>query len=131
MIMDMVDKPLLVFAHLEKVVGFFNDLRFGLMVRALSLHQFPIRIKAFAAKAVFAFIFIEINITLVVYFLENFGDHSHVIGIGCANKIIILNIELWPKIFKQCADIINIGAWGDALLFSRPHDFIPMLIRSG
>ena len=53
---DLINEPFLVFAHLEKIIGFLDGLGGNAMVRAFAVHKLPFLVEPFTAKAVKAFI---------------------------------------------------------------------------
>ena len=66
---NVVDEPVLVSAHPEKIVGFLDGGGLNLVVGALTIHQLPLRVKSFTAETIEAFIFAEINIPVFLYLL--------------------------------------------------------------
>ncbi len=66
----MINQPLLITAHFEKIIRFFNDLGFDFMVGAFPLHKFPFGQVSLAADTVKALVVTEINVTPVINALE-------------------------------------------------------------
>ena len=128
--LDVVNEPILVFAHLEKIVGFLYDLRFHPMVRAFSVNQFPFLVKTFTSKAVYTFVTGKIDITAIMDLCQYGLDNLDVIGIGCPDKLIIVNVQQGQKILKQLADPVGIDLGRCVILFSRLDNFIPVFICS-
>ena len=50
---------------------------------------------------------------------------------GCADKIIIREIQLGRQITKVLANLIGKFLWGDACHFSRFFNFLAMFVSSG
>ena len=126
----MVDKPVLVAAHAEKIVGFLDDFRGLVVVRAFTVHQLAFGVKPFAAEAVQALVFAVVDVPVVIYFLEDLFDHSHMGGIGRTNEGVVADIEFGPQILEERADVIHVGFGGHPAVFGGLDDFIAMLVRS-
>jgi hypothetical protein len=92
----MIDKPILIPAHLEKVVRLLDRFRFNEMVGTLSVNQLALGKKAFAPKAIEPFILTKINIARVINFLQYLLHNSNMGWIGSPDKIIIFNVKLGP-----------------------------------
>jgi len=75
MLIDMINQPLLIFTHTEKIVGLFYLLRFGLMIGTFFVNQFTFHIETLAAETVQTFIFTVIDISI---FIDLIQDVAHV-----------------------------------------------------
>ncbi len=126
----MINQPVLVFAHAEEVIGFLYDLRFGLVIGAFSVNQFPFRIKPFTAKTIETLIFTEIDIPPVIDPVQDIFDGLYMGGVCCTDKVVVGNIHPGPKIPEQFTDTVYILFWRLAGLFSGNNDFVSMLIGS-
>jgi hypothetical protein len=73
----------------------------------------------------------EVDVPLVIDLLKHLGHYRHVVRIGCTDELIVLDIQLGPKVPEQGTDFINVIARGNIFLFCRPHDLISVLIRAG
>ena len=101
------------------------------MIRALGVDQLTLEIETFASKAVKSFIFAEINVTLVINFLQYLFNNSNMRFVSCADKMVVFNAEIGPEILKELADFIDIGSGTKVFLFGCTNDLVPMFIRAG
>jgi len=65
MFLNVLDQPILIFAHLEEVILLLNELRLLLVIRAFTINQFSLGIEAFATEAVISTVFPEIDIPFI------------------------------------------------------------------
>ena len=86
---NVIDQPLLVAAHFEEIVGFLDNLGFGLMVRAFTVNQLAFGVKTFATETVLSLILAEIDISLVVDFLQDYFDDLYMLRIGGPDEMIV------------------------------------------
>ncbi len=101
------------------------------MIGALGVDQFTFEIEPFASKAVKSLIFTEINVTLIVNFLQYLFNNSNMRFVRCADKMIVFNAQIGPEIFKELTDFIDIGSGAEVFLFGCTNDLVPMFIRAG
>ncbi len=92
----MIDKPVLIPAHLEKIVRLLDRFRFNEMVGTLAVNQLALSKEAFAPKAIEPFILAKIDIARIINFLQYLVHNSNMGWIGSPDKIIIFNVELRP-----------------------------------
>ncbi len=130
MVLNVFDKPVLIFAHAEEIVAFLAVFGFGLMIGTLPVNQFLFHVKAFAAHAVVSFIRTEINISRIVDFLQDVADGFHVVWVRGADEIIVGDGKLRPQTAKLGADAVGVFLRGDACFAGGLGDFIAVLIRS-
>jgi hypothetical protein len=131
MLIDVVDQPLLITAHFEKIVGFLDRLRGRLVVRATAVDQFPLGVKAFAPEAIKAFVFAEIDVAGIVDTLQDRLYHCHMARVGGADEIIVGNVQLRPQFPEKAADLIHVLPRRPVLLLGGADDFVSMLVRAG
>src|SRR3989338_2538309 len=93
-------QPVLIFAHAEEVVVFFDQLGLGQMIWAFATNQFLLGIEALAAKAVEPTVSVEVDIPSVVDFRQEFLDVADMIHIGRADKVVIGNPTFIPDVTK-------------------------------
>ncbi len=96
MFLNIINKPVLIPAHLEKVVRLLDRFRFSEMVWTLSVNQLALSKEAFAPKAIEPFILAKIDIARIINFLQYLLHNSDMGWIGSPDKIIIFNVKLWP-----------------------------------
>ncbi len=101
MFVDIVNQPLLVFAHPEEIILLRDDAQLLLMLRALAAFiQFLLRVESLTANAIVAAIFIEVDISAVVDLLQNRLNNLLVIIISGADKEIVTDVQFLPQFLK-------------------------------
>ena len=131
MILDVMDEPVLIFAHPKEVVTFLTIFRLGLMIRATVVHELLFHIKPLAADTIVAFVVAEIDVPGVIDLLQNQADGIHMILVSRPDKIVVGNSELWPEGPELSADLISVGLGRDVGLLSGLRNFIAMFVRAG
>ena len=104
----MINQPVLITAHLEKIVRFFDRFRFGFMIRTFAVNQFTFRIETLAPKTVKAFIFTEIDIAGIINLLHYLFNNRNMGCIGSTDKTIVFDIKFRPERLKEPAYLIHI-----------------------
>jgi len=127
----MINEPVLVFSHGEKIIRFPDNGRFGLVIRAFAVDKFTRVIEPFAIIAVESFVFAEIDIPGVVDLCENMFYNRNVVGIGCPDKPVVIDADLGPDFPEQAADPVRIGLRTFIVFFGRFYDFITVFVRAG
>ena len=107
--MNMINQPVLVVTHLEKVVGFFYGFRRCFVIRALAVNQLSICIKALTPKAIKPLVFTEIDIPRIIDLLHNLFYQYHMGWIRRTDEITVFDIKLGPKISEKPAYFVNVG----------------------
>ena len=125
---NVVDQPLLVAGHPEKIVLFGDLLRRSQVVGAIAVDQLLFRQIALAASAIEAAVFIEIDIPQVIYLLQNALHHGHMGRIGGADEMIGLNVEHGPGLAEDGADPVDVFPRRDILAFRRFDDLVAMFV---
>ena len=75
----------------EKIVLFGNLFGSSLMIRAFAVNQLFFSKKTFASLAIKSRIFAEVDVVLIVHFLQNILDCLHMVFVGCSDKIVRFN----------------------------------------
>ena len=127
----MVNQPILISAHFKKVVGLFDSIGRGFMIRAFSINQLPLCVEPLTPKAIQAFIFTKIDVSGIVNLLHDLLYHLDVRWIGCSDKMIVIDIQFRPKIFKKPTYFVYISSRTQILIGGGAYDFIAMFVRSG
>ena len=109
-IFDVLNQPVLIIAHLEKIVRLFDGLRLGIMIRAFAVYKLSVGIESLAPETVLPFVFTEIDLPLVVNFLKHLFDDRNVIFFSGSNKVTVSDVELRPEVFELSTDAVDIGA---------------------
>jgi hypothetical protein len=79
------------------------------MVRAFAVHQFAFGVKPFAAETVKAFVFTEVDVAAIIYFLQDLLDHGHVAGSVVRMKSSLLILSSGHSDPEQGADPVDVG----------------------
>ena len=105
---DMIDQPLLISAHPEKIIGLSNDFRYGLMIRAFTVHQLSIRIEPLASETVSPLVFAEINIARVVNCSGSAGPPrcGRVRG---PDEVVVPDVHIRPQGAELPADVVHVS----------------------
>ncbi|OQA53686.1 MAG: hypothetical protein BWY44_00105 [Candidatus Omnitrophica bacterium ADurb.Bin292] len=131
MILNIPDQPILILAHLEKIIALPAKLRGDLMIGTLSVHELRFHIEALAAYTIITLILAEIDIPGIKDLLQDHLNRPYMAGVGRADKIIIGYGKLRPEIAELLADAVRILFRLDAGLVRRFGYFIPVLVRAG
>jgi len=126
-----VDEPVLVSAHPEKIVFFLTVYGGAIMLRALTVNQFLCGIEPFTANTILAAVGAKVDISLVVNLLEDIAHYSFVKLISGADEVVVGNIKTWPGLAKQLADLVSVGLRIFTCGSGGFYDFVPMLICAG
>ncbi len=126
--LDVVDEPLLIFAHAEKIVGFFTLHGFLVVVRTFPVHQFPLRVEAFAPDAIEALVGAEIDVPCLVDLLEDVLDDLDMGLVRRSDELVVADVELRPGFPKDPADPVHILLGSHPRLSGRLHDFVPVFV---
>ena len=133
--LDIVDQPVLVFAHLEEIAFLPHGLAGASAVRAdfhaVLLHQLSGRPEAFAGRTVHSFVLGLINIPLLIELAEDLLYDLHMPLFCGADKIIVLNVHKLPEILRLRHDLVHILDRGHARFGSLLFDLLAVLIRTG
>ena len=105
--LDVVDEPVLVFAHAEEVVFFLEEGGDRFVVRAAAVHQVPLQVKALAAEAIEPAVLPEVNVPGVVHPLQDLLHHAHVGRVGGADVVVVADIQAVPGPAEAGADLVH------------------------
>ena len=129
--LDIVDEPILIFAHAEKVVAFGNGIDISAAIRAFAIHQIFFGEKAFTADTVPAGVICFVDLIPVIEILHDLGNDFFVAFLGGADKVVIGNAQACPQLLKTHHRFIAVGKGGNAPFFRRLLNFLTMFIGSG
>lgn len=101
------------------------------MVGAKAQNQLFFRIEPLATHAVIPFIRAEINITCIVNLLQNVANGLDMIGIGCADEIIVSDGKLGPQAAELGTDGISVLLGADAGFHGGFCNFVTVLVGAG
>ena len=103
-----INKPVLIIAHTEKIVGFPDHLGGCLMIRTLAVDQFSFREKSFAPETVQPRIIAEVYVPLVINPVQDQLHGLLVCRVRGANKIAVADIQFGPQGSEKAAYSIDI-----------------------
>ena len=92
MCLDILNEPVLVFAHPEKVILLRNLHRRPPAIRTIPINQILLRPESLIRNTIPPLVIIRINLARIVNALQNLGYNALVPRFGSANKIIMRNI---------------------------------------
>ncbi len=118
---DVVDEPLLIFAHAEEVVGLDDSVDFAPALRAVAVDEVFFGEEALAADAVPAFVFCAVDFVAVVEILQHFLNDDFVTLFGGADEIVVGDFETLPQLLEADNGLV-------ALLLRRQSVFIGGLL---
>ena len=101
------------------------------MLGAEAVFQFLFGIEAFAAVAVVAAVFAEVDVALVVETLQKHLHGLHVVGIGGADEAVVFNAELGPQIAEHAGNVVHKGLRRHACGRGGLDYLVPVLVGSG
>ena len=104
---QVTQQPLLVFAHAEEVIVFFDQLRLDEMIRTLASHKLLLCIEPLAAKAVKSAVAVEIDVASFIHLSQQFLHISDMVMIGGANEMIVSEATVIPGSAEGCADLVG------------------------
>ena len=127
----MIDQPVLIFAHAEKVVAFGDRGHLSAALRALAVDQIFFGEKAFVADAVPTGVVSFVDFAAVVEILQNFPDDTLVFFLGGADEAVAGDSEFLPEFLKAQDGFVAMLLRGDAVFFGSVLDFLSVFIGSG
>ena len=130
MAVDMLDQPVSIFTHTEKICFFLGRLN-PAAVGTLALHQLGFGPERLAGRTIQPLIGPLVDIPLVIQTLENLL-HLFLMGlIRGADELVILNIQLIAEPPDHPCHIVHKGLGSYARLLGLQFDLLPVFIRSG
>ncbi len=130
--LDVVDQPVLILAHPEKIVGFGD---FVGLAAALGTEGVPVQVlfleETFAGHTVTPFVFVLVDFAAVVQVLQDFLHHFFMERHGGADEIIVGNIEGLPEFLETQHGGVALFLGRDADLFGGLLDFLPVFVGAG
>ena len=101
------------------------------MLRAEAVDKFLFGIEAFAARAVMAAELAEIDVAVVIDFLEELLDEAHVLRVGGAHEVVVLDIQFRPEIPEVRAYLVDKFLRAPALLRRGLGNLVTVLVGAG
>ena len=128
MCVDIIDEPVLVSTHSEKIVGLPDHLGNSFVVRTSPVYQLTVCVETLTSKTVCAFVFAEVDIFSIIDFLQDFLDHLHVGRVCGAYEVIIFYVEFRPQRFEKITDLVRINQRTQAFSLGCLHYLVTMFI---
>ena len=131
-LLDIRKHTIRVLAHAEEVRLLGDFLHGAVAVGAVAvLVELQLRPVALAWRAVEPLVLPLVNISLIVYLLENILHKLMMALLRRADEIVVRDAEQLPQFLKACDDAVDIRLRRDALLLRRLLNLLPVLIRAG
>ena len=128
---NILNEPLLIIFHPEKVVGLHDLGHFAAAFGAFAFHQVFFGEKAFIAHAVPAHIFGLVDQIAVVKILQNFADHFFVISVSSTDKAVVGNAELLPQFFEAHHSFVAMLLAAEVVFFGGALHLLTVFIGTG
>ena len=133
--LDIVDQPILIFAHTEEIAFLLHGLDGRAAIRAafhaVLLHHLRGRPERFARRAVQPLVGALINVALIVEAAENLLHGAHMAFVRGADEIVVFNLHQLPKLLGVGHNFIDILLGRYALLGRLALDLLSVLVRTG
>jgi len=123
-----VDEPVLIFAHFEKIVFLLTSYGGTIMLGALAVNKFFCGIEPFTANTILTAIGAKVDVSLVINLLEDIAYYSLVKLICGADEVVVGNIKIWPGFAEQIADLVNVSLRILTCGGGSFYDFVTMFI---
>ncbi len=131
MAFDIVNEPLLIVAHPEKIVGLLNSIDFFPALRAVAVDEILFGEKSFATDAVPAFVLGAVDFVAIKQILQNLLHNCFVARLRRANKIVVRNFQPFPKLLKTDDGLVALFLRADPVFFGRLLNLLPVLVGAG
>ncbi len=131
MLVDIVDKALLILAHLEKIVFLPQRLHRSLAVGAFFLDQVFFSKEAFTGHAIPALVVGGVDKVLVIQLLQYLLYHFLVPCLGGADKVVVCNTQLVPKLLKALHGGVAMRQGAEMQLLGGLLHFQAVLVGAG
>ncbi len=130
MSVDVLDKSVGIFAHLEEVSLFFSRLNLSAAVGALAVNKLRLREEALARCAVKSLVISLIDVALVIELLENLLNLTLVVVVCCSDELIVACVHDIPVSLDDACNVIDILLRSYACCVSLFLNFLTMLVCS-
>ena len=130
MLIDILDQPVRILAHLEEICLFLRRLYLAPTVRALAIHELGLRKEGLARRTVHAFIISFINISLLIKLPKNLLHLLLMVRVRCTDKFIIGSIHQVPDPLDLSGHIVHKLLRGDPRFLRLELDLLPVLVCS-
>ncbi|EJX07158.1 hypothetical protein, membrane [gut metagenome] len=128
---DELQPPVLIFRHFEEIAFLFHFFYRTAAVGAFAINQLTLQPVGFAGNAVQALVVFLINIALLKNLLQHVLHNLVVTFFAGTDKVIVGNVQLFPKQFKISDNSVYILDRGNALFLGFALNFQTMLITAG
>ena len=130
-IIDIVDEPGGVLAHLEEVGLLLGGVDLPTAVGALAVHQLALGPEALAGGAVQPLVRALVDVTLVVEVLEDLLDLFLVVAVGGADEVIVGHAHQVELLLDDGGHLVHELLGGDAFGLGLQLVFLAVLVGAG
>ena len=106
-LLDVIDQPILVFAHAQEIAFFLHQFHGAAAIGAATVHHLRGRPEGFAGRAIQALIFALVDVALVVELLEDLLHDLHMARLGGADVVAVFDVHHLPQVFDARHDFIH------------------------
>ena len=132
---DVVDQPVLVFAHTEEIAFLLHGFHGAAAVRAaldaVLFHHLGGGPEGFAGGAVHAFVSALVDVALLIERAENFLNDLFVPLLGGADEIVVLDLHQLPQFLGVSHDFVHVRLGRHALFSGLALDLLAVLVGAG
>ena len=125
-----LDQAVLVFGKAEKVTFFLFRLNFSTAIGTFSVHKLAFRPKTFAGRAIQAFVAGFVNISGSQQFFVYFLYGLFVIVVGGADKLVVGNIQHFPKFYDLLVKFVHKLLGGNTGFFGFLLHLLTVFVRT-
>ena len=133
--LQIVQQPILIFAHAEEVAFLLHGLHGTAAVRAaldaVLFYHLRGGPEGLAGRAVQTLIGALVDIALLVELAENLLHNLFVTLVGGADEVVVFHLHQLPQILGVSHDFIHISLGGNALFLGLALDLLAVLVRAG
>ena len=129
MLIDILDQPVRILAHLEEICLFLRRLDLAPAVRTFPVHELGLCEKGLARRAVHAFIISFINISLLIELLKDLLHLLLMVCIRRTDKFVIRSIHQIPDPLDLSRHIVHELLRSDPCFLCLELDLLSVLVR--
>ena len=130
-VVDIVDEPLGVLAHLEEVGLLLGGAHFPAAVGALAVYKLALGPEALAGGAVQALVGALVDVPFVVQVFEDLLDFLLVVIVGGADEVVVRDVHQVELLFDDGGYLVHELLGGQALLGGLQLVFLAVLVGAG
>ena len=128
---NMLDQPIRIFAHLEKIGLLPGRLHRTSAVGTFAVHQLGLGEERLAGSAVHALIIPFVNVAFLIHFLEDLLHLALMVFVRGADEFIIGSVHQIPDLLDLPGHIVHEFLWRNACFLRFQLDLLAVLVGSG